>query len=558
MLYGDALEMGHFWHAENHFKVSTVHASSVLLVLIAGVSIFLGFSISCAQAIAYYVAPDGNNQNAGTSDQPWRAPAYGADQLQPGDTLVIKAGQYILSDFGEDMISPPSGQSDAWITIKGEDGVRPVLVGTNNLYAAIVLSSTSYVKIENLEIRSDGTNPFRDGINSWDPAAHIVLENLYIHHLDEFGINLRDIDDLKINNSTIEYCGFGAVGGSAGAYGGWQNILIHNCTLSYGGHYYQGTPGPSPYDRPDGFGIEPSQGPIEISDTMVEHNRGDGLDSKADNTSIHHCIVAHNFADGIKLWGQNSRVENCLVFDTGDGITTATPWSGLVIGTRQINAEFEIINTAIVDNPLRHNYPVHVQYDDRDVSIQLLMRNCIISHGYGSVYIGPSVTFISDHNLFYRPGEDIAIQVGDRGYTNEEVESGMLGPGNLARDPIFVSWDFQNTSGFELQEGSCAIDAGVSQGAPSDDLYHRLRPEGTGYDLGPFERQSESPTAPTVSNSDGASNITCHSAILNGEVTDTGGEAPAAYIYWGDNDGGTEPDLWDHVVSLGTMLVGTL
>jgi hypothetical protein len=38
---------------------------------------------------------------------------------------------------------------------------------------------------------------------------------------------------------------------------------------------------------------------------------------------------------------------------------------------------------------------------------------------------------------------------------------------------------------------------------------------------------------------------------LNGEVT-TGGENPTVIIYWGDNDGTTDPYAWDHSVNLGT------
>lgn len=69
-----------------------------------------------------------------------------------------------------------------------------------------------------------------------------------------------------------------------------------------------------PYDRPDGFGIEPSDGPVEIVRTVAEHNYGDGLDSKAANTSIRQCTVSNNSCDGIKLWGGGSVVENTLIY----------------------------------------------------------------------------------------------------------------------------------------------------------------------------------------------------------------------------------------------------
>jgi len=61
---------------------------------------------------------------------------------------------------------------------------------------------------------------------------------------------------------------------------------------------------------------------------------------------------------------------------------------------------------------------------------------------------------------------------------------------------------------------------------------------------------------PIVVNLD-PSNITETAARLNGEVTSVGGENSTAYIYWGDSNGGTAPENWDHVENLGTLGVGT-
>ncbi len=65
------------------------------------------------------------------------------------------------------------------------------------------------------------------------------------------------------------------------------------------------------------------------------------------------------------------------------------------------------------------------------------------------------------------------------------------------------------------------------------------------------------PSAPTVTNSSGASSITSTSARLNGEITGTGGQNPTVTVYWGDNDGGTTPSSWDYNVNLGAKSAGT-
>ncbi len=65
------------------------------------------------------------------------------------------------------------------------------------------------------------------------------------------------------------------------------------------------------------------------------------------------------------------------------------------------------------------------------------------------------------------------------------------------------------------------------------------------------------PTAPTVTNYTGASNIAQTSARLNGQVTSTGGENPTVHIYWGPSNGGTTPGSWAHDVNLGVKAAGT-
>ncbi len=506
--------------------------TAALLILI---SILIWTPLPSLAAV-YYVAPTGSDANSGTLADPWATIAYGADQLQPGDTLIVKGGQYTLQDFGVDMITPPSGRSDAWITIKGEEGNRPAIVGQNNLYAAFELSGTSYLRLENLEIRSDGTNPFRGGISAWDPAEHIVLLDLHIHHLDEMGINMKDVQDLRIANCCIEYCGFGAVGGPGGDQGGWRDVVIEDSSLSYSGHYYQGTPGPSPYDRPDGFGIEPSQGPVEIRDTIAEHNRGDGLDSKASGTTIRRCVVAHNSCDGIKLWSGGSRVENSLVYDTGDGDTSPTPWSGLVVHTTEPNSIFEIVNTAIVDHPERHAYPMYVQYDDQEVPLCLTMKNCIVSHGQGAAYFGPSVTLTLDHCLFYRPEGDPVVEAGNAQYSAAEIGAGSLGLGNLARDPMFQAYGSAEPEGYRLMQESPAVDAGNCEGAPADDIEGHPRPMGAGCDMGPFEQGSvdnQPPSKPSTP-SGAALGYTGATYGYATSATDPDGDQVKYTFDWGD------------------------
>ncbi|MFN3307647.1 MAG: choice-of-anchor Q domain-containing protein [Anaerolineales bacterium] len=439
----------------------------------------------------FYVAPTGNNANLGSLEHPWATPGYGSRQLAPGDTLIILGGRYTLREYDADILTPPPGTASAWITIKGEDGNRPILAGRDNLLTAINLSGVQYVRVENLEITHDDTASgealwFREGVEILGaPSAHIVLQDLYIHHLDEFGMNIQDVEDLQILNTRIEYAGFGALGGPAGEHGGWRNVTIRGGSLSWSGHYYQGGDGSArPYDRPDGFGIEPSQGPILIEDLIAEHNYGDGLDSKAANTVIRRSVVANNSCDGVKVWVDGSRIENTLIYGRGDGNPTPSPWAAIVIDqVEQPDARFEIVNVT-VDDYVGHNYLMYVQYEN-PVPLQVTVRNSILSgRGMESpIYIGGASTLVADHNLFYLPQNETVLTHGSKAFTCANI--GALGAGNLCGDPLFVRPAWGEAGDYHLQAGSPAINAGTSEGAPTVDLEGNLRHAQP--DLGAYE-----------------------------------------------------------------------
>ncbi len=454
----------------------------LLVALILTVSL-ASITLTASLPDTYYVAPWGGDNNPGTRDKPWKSPRLATRRMKPGDTLVILEGKYVLSEYDADILMPPSGRADAWTVVRGEGSKRPVLAGRDNLLTAIDLSGKSYVRIENLEITSDEGAQFRDGIEALGgPVSHVVLKDLHIHHVDEMGINIADAEDLKIINCSITHCGFGSIGGPKGEHGGWRNVLIQDCYLAYAGHYYQGGPGPSPYDRPDGFGIEPSKGPVEIARTVVEHNRGDGLDSKADNTYIHGCVVANNFADGVKLWGPGSRLENTLIYGRGDGSSQVTPWSPIVISSER-PGRFEIVGVT-VDDQVGGNYIMHVQYD-YDVPIELSVKNTIFS-GRGPdspIFVRKGVKFEFDGCLFYFPKSGFVLTVGEEQYGPKDVSK--LGR-NFYGDPMFVRTGFGDEGDYHLRKGSPAIDSGVKVPLGVD-LEGCSRPQDAGYDIGAYE-----------------------------------------------------------------------
>jgi hypothetical protein len=452
------------------------------------------FLSTSAGARIFYVSPSGSDQNLGTREKPLASPGYASRRLEPGDTLLISGGRYRLSRFDEDIVMPKSGKAGAWITIRGEAGNRPILAGADNLFAGVILGGCSYIRLEFLEITHDpaaagSSTYFRDGVHivGESPSRHIILKDLYIHHLDEFGLDAQDADSMEVLGCRIEYCGFGAMGGPSPVHGGWKHVRVEGCRLAYSWHYYRGGNGSSrPYDRPDGFGIEASDGPVEIVRTTSEHNFGDGLDSKASSTSIRQCIVADNSCDGVKLWGGNSLVENTLIYGRGDGNPTPTPWAAVVIGTEQAGTRFALQNVT-VDDSLGGNYLMYAQYDETDTPIRLDMRNCIFS-GRGTncpIFVRGTVSLACENNLFFMPNQSPILIYGEKDYSESNMAD--LGKGNLYGDPEFIRPAWGDDGDYHLDEGSPALDSGDPLHAPSMDLEGQDRPVGKGVDLGCYE-----------------------------------------------------------------------
>ncbi|NQU17756.1 MAG: cadherin-like beta sandwich domain-containing protein, partial [Candidatus Saganbacteria bacterium] len=443
-------------------------------------------------ANTYYVSTAGSDTTGdGSQSNPWATPAKGAVNVSAGDTLIILGGTYVVSTDPDDVITPTnSGTSGNPITIQGESGNRPILKGTNNIIRAIDLSGLDYITVENIEITNNSLNNFRNAVEIYTPATNIILKDLYIHHIDEFGVNLQDVDTLTIEDCTIEYCGFGAIGSpDMGEGGGWKSITIDNCDLSYNGHYYQGiidNPA-NPYGRPDGIGLEEGPGPIEVKNCLVEHNVGDGIDLKLSNCHVHENTVANNSCDGIKLWAGVTTVENNLVYGTGDGVGGASPWAALVIGA-PAGETFTIINNTFHGNPSRQGYISYMQYDEL-TNINITLRNNIFDNAQGLVWLASQITgYTIENNLFNRDSSSDQIYVGGSDRTVSQLNALSNCSGNITGDPKFVSPAWGTTGDYHLQSGSPAIDAGTSTGAPSIDLDGTSRPVGSADDIGAYEQ----------------------------------------------------------------------
>jgi hypothetical protein len=109
-------------------------------------------------AADYFVSPDGNDNNAGTSvSAPWRTIARANTRVRAGDTVHLRGGEYV-----DDPISPTaSGTAQGSITYTAYQNERPVLTSYTvlGLEHAIFLQDVSYIIIERIAINGRAPAP---------------------------------------------------------------------------------------------------------------------------------------------------------------------------------------------------------------------------------------------------------------------------------------------------------------------------------------------------------------------------------------------------------------
>jgi Right handed beta helix region len=112
--------------------------------------------IDVGRKTARFVAVNGDDDGPGTFERPWATINHAVEQVQAGDTVLVRGGDYVLpaqARIGH------SGRSDAWITISGYPGEHPTFDAqrlersspvSNN--GAIQIEGVSYIRIANLAV----------------------------------------------------------------------------------------------------------------------------------------------------------------------------------------------------------------------------------------------------------------------------------------------------------------------------------------------------------------------------------------------------------------------
>ena len=136
----------------------------------------------------FYVAPTGNDSNAGTQASPWRTIQHAANAARAGSTVNVRGGIY------EELVSiNASGDaSDGFITFRSYPGETAILDAghftPSGRQGVLTIHNQSYIRIEGFEIRNFHTAEHRlvpMGISVIGAGSHIELLNNNVHHIEQ-------------------------------------------------------------------------------------------------------------------------------------------------------------------------------------------------------------------------------------------------------------------------------------------------------------------------------------------------------------------------------------
>jgi hypothetical protein len=402
----------------------------------------------------YYLAPDGDDGNAGTIDAPWFNLGRAWGELQPGDVLYLRGGNYELAT--KPVLTGTSGTAEAKIRVWNYPGEVPVLQpGPDYVLEEFVgvFFIGDHVHFRGIEFTGFvNVDAFVARAMRVEGSSHNIFERLHMHH-NGAGLLIQDLD-------------------GGGAYS--TDNLVLNSDFHDNADPFTG------YGNADGLGINFIYGPgasNRIIGCRAWNNSDDGIDVFANDG---HVLIEDSWS-----WHNGFIPGTDDVGGNGDGfklgITTyqddaefrRTIRRSLAVANRltgfhqeEADARMELVNnTAYANGEQGFNlYNIH----DR---AHLLRNNVAYANGTNQAEVSPST--VADHNAAGGGGglggwDDL---VSDEDFVSLDISqlAAPRGPGG-ALPPLTL---------LHLTAGSDLVDAGVDVGQPFT---------GAAPDLGAFER----------------------------------------------------------------------
>jgi parallel beta-helix repeat protein len=419
----------------------------------------------------FYVSTSGNDNNPGTKDLPWKTLQKAADNAKPGQTVVVKEGDY---------------NEYVTITNSGTSNDKRIIFFAEAIHGSSCLG----FKIQGSYITIDGFDVEADGITNWtgiyiDYSSYVDVINCFVHECPIGGIRSIGTENNRFINNILDHngqCGISLIGSDGLIEGNeiYRSVQYHpkgnepgftgadadGLRIFGDNHTIRGNIVENIADPADSGNIDPHSDCIQtwdggangrpiMTNTIIEgnffsvsHPSGKGIIITALNgNACHHIIVRNNiieFSD-IGISAYNGEYHDIFVYNNiFKAKIDDSPW-GTSVSFKNIE-NYSFVNNITVDCHPEHRH--------------IVAGNGIVDY---------NIAWNSDGSL---PTLLPAVQAHE-----------MRGT-----DPKFVTYTGNHgQNDYHLQVNSPAINSGVSVDGLLYDFDSISRPQGQDFDIGAFE-----------------------------------------------------------------------
>ena len=217
---------------------------------------FVYYVSSNLYAASYYVSKSGSDANSGSENEPWLTIQFAVNNVDAGDTVIVKEGLYNeLITFNKS-----GSETEGHIVLMNYPGSKPIIDGTNlqgsNSWpqGLVRIINRSYIKVIGFEIRNYITsngNQFPAGIWIRGTSRHIELINNEIHHIEQNANNAgahgiavygtsgnSSVNNILIEGNVVRDCVLGwseslVLNGNVENFIVWNNVVHDNNNIAY-------------------------------------------------------------------------------------------------------------------------------------------------------------------------------------------------------------------------------------------------------------------------------------------------------------------------------------
>jgi hypothetical protein len=475
----------------------------------------------------YYVSTAGNNANSGLStSEAWRNVQYGANHLQPGDTLNVLGGVY-----NETVNIPASGSAVAGsITIQNYSGQAAILDGTGlaipgGQYGMINIASQSYVIVKGLEIRnykSTSRSKVPVGIYVSGAGSNLRFLNNHVHDIvtSATGCNANalgvafygtqapaSLNHITFSGNELDHLKTGCsesltFNGNVDTFTVTNNLIHDNNNIGIDAIGFEGTSPNAAYDQ--------------ARNGTISKNTVYNISSTGNPSYPKNCWCSDGiYVDG----GTNITVERNLIHNVDIGIEIASEHSGrtasYVIARNNLiyfgnSAGVSIGGYAktvggtdhatIVNNTLFKNDGQNTGSGEFQIQFHAtnnVFKNNIVYAGAQGLVVNSYTNSTAnpadvDYNLYYSTasaGSTTWLWVGKtyNGFTAYQSATGKDPHSNYV-DPLFVN---ATSPDLHVRPSSRAVNAGINLGSAvvgAVDFAGNARVQGSNIDIGAYEQ----------------------------------------------------------------------